>query len=93
MGYLSALGIRDTDSTLEQQVAWHFQSNCYPPVPSLMIPFAVKAINYANDGEWDLAVECPSGVSWRGQEQVAVHNIIDQLHLEAFVDTEDDSYY
>ena len=91
MGYLSALGIKDTDTTTEQQVAWHFQSNCYPPVPGLMIPFAVKAINLANRGDWNTLVDCPSGVSWRGNDQVAVHTIIEQLHLEAWVE-DDDAY-
>lgn len=89
MGYLSALTIGDSELTLPQQVAWHFQSNCYPPVPGLMIPFAVEAIELANDGEWDTFIECPAGVSWRGQDSVAVHNIIEQLHLDAFVVSED----
>lgn len=86
MGYLSALAITGSETTLEQQVSWHFSSNCYPPVPQYMVPFAVEAIERAISDDWDSHIDCPEGVSWRGQTSVAVYNIIENLHLNAFVD-------
>lgn len=87
MGYSSALGIAQTDTSLEQQVSWHFSSNCFPPVPQLMVPFAVEAIEHAISDDWDVELQCPEGVSFRGAEWVSVASIINSLHLDAFVDS------
>jgi hypothetical protein len=91
MGFISALGIAETNTNIEQQVSWHFSSNCYPPVPQQMVPFAVKAIKLAIADDWDELVPCPEGVSWRGQTSVRVHDVIEALYLNAFIDcTEED---
>lgn len=87
MGFISALGIAETNTNIEQQVSWHFSSNCYPPVPQQMVPFAVKAIKLAIADDWDEIVPCPEGVSWRGQTSLSVSTIIDALYLNAFVDS------
>ena len=89
MGYQTAIGIAESDATLEQKLSWHFSSNCYPPVPALMIPFAVEAINLANCGEWNAVIECPEGVSYRGETEVRILDVIDGLFLEAFVSGEE----
>lgn len=86
MGYATALGIADSNISLEQQVSWHFQSNCYPPIPQLMVPLAVEAIDYAIADEWDEVLDLPEGVSFRGDTAVSVATIIDGLFLQAFVD-------
>lgn len=86
MGYISALGIAETDTTLEQQVSWHFSSNCYPPVPQLMVPVAVQAIDLIIGDEGDALVELPEGVSFRGNTEVTAYDIVESLYLWAFVD-------
>lgn len=86
MGYQTALGIAETNTTIEQQVSWHFSGNCYPPVPQMMVPVAVQAIDLVIGDEADALVELPEGVSFRGNTEVTAYNIVDNLHLWAFVD-------
>lgn len=85
MGYTSALGIAETDTTIEQMVSWHFSSNCYPPVPQIMVPVAVQAILMVLDEEGGDTVELPEGVSFRGDTEVNAYTIVENLHLWAFV--------
>lgn len=88
MGYISALGIADTDISLEQQVSWHFSSNCYPPVPQLMVPVAVEAIELVAYDDDKAIVELPEGVSWRGQTSMTARDIVEHLFLWAFVEAQ-----
>jgi len=45
MGRMTAESLAGMDVPLEQQIAIHFSSNCYPPIPSVMIPVAIEAID------------------------------------------------
>lgn len=85
MGYISALGIAETDTTIEQMVSWHFSSNCYPPVPQYMVPVAVKAILMVLGEEGGEIVQLPEGVYFRGDNEVNAYTIVENLHLWAFV--------
>ena len=85
MGYLSALGIADSNISLEQQVSWHLSSNCYPPVPQFMVPVAVQAVNAVLSYEGGEDIELPEGVSFRGDRSVNAYTIVENLHLWAFV--------
>ncbi len=88
MDYFTPLGIAETDTSLETQVSWHFSSACVPPVPQLMVSLAVSAIGYAVNDCWDKVLELPEGVTWRDLTEVSVRNIIESLHLDAFVESE-----
>ena len=91
MGRLYAEGIRETETSLEQQLAWHFTGNCYPPVPLQMIPVAVAAIEaIVSDGEWDRMIDLPEGVSFRGSDQVRAADVADQFRLDAWLDNYED---
>jgi hypothetical protein len=91
MGYTTALGIAETDLDLETKIGWHFTSNCYPPIPREMIAPAVAAIRLAEVGESDKVVEMPSGVEHRVHGSfVPAWVIINSLHLEAFVGSDED---
>lgn len=85
MGYLSALGIAETDTTIEQMVSWHFSSNCYPPVPQYMVPVAVQAILMVLGEEGGETVQLPEGVYFHGDNEVNAYTIVENLHLWAFV--------
>lgn len=87
MGFISALGIADSDISLEQQVSWHFSSNCYPPVPQQMVPVAVKAINAVLSYEGGEDIQLPDGVSFRGDTKPNAYTLVEHLHLWAFVYT------
>lgn len=90
MGRMYAEGIKETEVSLEQQLSWHFSGNCYPPIPQMMIPVAVAAINAIVDYEdRDLMIDLPEGVSFRGVSQVSAANVVDQFRLDAWIDSEE----
>ena len=75
----------ETSLTPEQQIAIHFASNCYPPVPQFMVSVAVEAINACNDEQYDLEIELPQGVTFRNSTTVTAINAVDNLRLEAWL--------
>lgn len=85
------LANEDFGLSLEQAVSIHLTANHYPPVPSFMVPVAVKAIEHANGGEWDGVLDLPEGVSWRGETSAPVDAIIEAFHLDAFVLDDDEA--
>lgn len=85
MGYQTAIGIAESSISLEQQVSWHFTSNCYPPVPQLMVPVAVEAINKVLYADGGALIQLPEGVSLRGDTEVNAFTIVENLYLWAFI--------
>lgn len=79
-----ASGMFDLD--LESQLSMHLRSNHYPPVPNSMIAPCIEAINSVNDnGDWDLQIDLPEGVSWRNKTSAPAHAIIEAHHLHAWL--------
>jgi len=83
MGYTQAAGINeavnDGSISLETALAWHLQANHYPPVHPVFVDAALKAIEAAQFGEYDNAVELPNG------KILTAGQIVEGLHLEAFL--------
>ena len=89
MGYATAMGIAESGLDLDLQLQWHFTSNCYPPIPLLMIAPAKEAIALAENGEADEMVQMPDGAEHRTYgSQVPAWVMIQSLHLEAFISAE-----
>jgi hypothetical protein len=89
MGYATAMGIAESGLDLDLQLQWHFTSNCYPPIPLLMIAPAKEAIALAENGEADEMVQMPDGAEHRKYgSQVPAWVMIQSLHLEAFISAE-----
>jgi len=87
MGASQARAMAELDSiSLEQTMSWHLTSNHFPPVPVSMIPVCIEAIENANDGEWDKLVSLPEGVGYRGLTVAPTHAIIEQHHLDAWIE-------
>ena len=84
MGLMNAMGIAETDLSLEEQLAWHFSSNCYPPIPKQMIPTAVAAIEAYWDEDLSRMIPLPEGVSFRGSDEVSARNVIESYRLDAW---------
>ena len=74
----------ETSLTLEQQVAIHFSSNCYPPIPKFMLPVAIEAINAYNDYNGSLVITLPDGVTFRDSKEVTASEVVDNLRLNAW---------
>lgn len=69
---------------LETAVTWHLRSNHYPPIHTDFVPVALKAIELANEGEYDAELEYPNGLVR------TVAHTIEGLHLDAYIE---DDYY
>jgi hypothetical protein len=86
MGMMTAIGIAGTEVSLEQQLAMHFSSNCYPPIPSKMIPVAKMAIFHYWEQDYHAMVELPEGVEFRnGATSIPASQVIESLRLDAWV--------
>lgn len=87
MGMLSALAMQDEELglTLEQQISMHFTSNCYPPVPSIMIEPAIAALDAYNEGEHFATIKLPEGVRFKNLTVCSAYEMIDAHRLWAWV--------
>lgn len=90
MGYMHASELASGEFVpdINQQLAMHFASNCYPPIPAIMIPVAVEAIVAVNDGDYDRAIDLPKGVEFRGSSLVTAGNAVNGLFLNAWINGE-----
>ena len=71
---------------IERQIEIHLSANHYPPVPAIMVPTCIEAIDAVNDlGLWDLEIPLPEGVSWKGLTTAPAHAIIEAHHLDAWI--------
>ena len=85
MGYATAVGLTDTELTLSDQIAIHFRSNCYPPIPLVMLGPAVEAVQAYWDDAMDDLIPLPEGVEFRdGRTSVPAYQVIESLRLDAW---------
>lgn len=80
--------VADNRLNLETALLHHFQSNHYPPLPAILIPAAIAAIDLAQCEEWDDTVDLPEGITWRGQSSAPVRECVQAWHLVAFIQIE-----
>jgi len=74
---------------LETAIGMHLRSNHYPPVPLSMVEPCIAAIDAAYEDNWNLEIEMPEGVSYKGKKTAPAHAIIDQHHLHAWLPQEE----
>ena len=67
---------------LETAVTWHLRSNHYPPIHTDFVPVALKAIELANEGEYDAELTYPNGLVR------TVAHTIEGLRLDAYIDSD-----
>jgi hypothetical protein len=86
MGRMTAMDLQEQGLSLEDQIAIHFSSNCYPPIPSKMIPVAIEAIDAYHNEEFARVIQLPEGVEFRnGENWVFASQAIESLHLDAWL--------
>ena len=78
------------DLSLEQSITIQLRSNHYPPVPYSMVPICIEAINAYNNGEHSKKINLPEGVLWRDNTYAPAHAIIEQHHLENWIEYGED---
>ena len=78
--------------SLAQSLAIHLRHNHYPPVPALMVPVCIKAIDSYNANlNGDELIELPEGVSWRGNPSAPAWAIIESHHLDSWCDSDSEA--
>lgn len=103
MGLFNAIGITETEATLEQQLSWHLSGNHYPPIPQVMIPVCIQAIEAMKDGDTDREIPMPFDgvdrdgepfqVTWRGMNTAPAWAIAEHAHLDAWLMISDGDIY
>jgi len=86
MGSKIAQEISEMDVSLEQKLSWHLQANHYPPVPLTMVKPCIEAIHCWFDGDEDVEIEMPKGVTYKGMTTAPAWAIIEQHHLDWFIE-------
>jgi hypothetical protein len=94
MGSVTALGIKDAVLDLETQILYHLTGNHYPPVPKEMVKPCIDAIDAYYDSDHDRMIDMPMvgdfQILYRGELQAPAWAIVEQHHLEFFIDPVED---
>ena len=86
MGYNTAVDL-STELDLEMAISIHLQSNHYPPVPLSMVQPCIDAIDAYWNQDYNLMIELPPGVTYRGGATSApAYAIIENHHLDPWVE-------
>ena len=86
MGRIQADDLASMDAlTLDQAIGYHLQGNHYPPVPLIMVQPCVEAIYAVNDWRSDESINLPEGVFYKGESSAPAWAIVEQHHLDAWV--------
>ena len=88
MGHIGAIGMAEEAGVNETTMTWHLLNNHYPPHDVALVPVALAAIDAMNEGESARVIKLPEIVTYRGQTEVAAWQIVDGLHLDAFLANE-----
>jgi len=84
MGSNLAYDLANSEITLEDAIGYHLQVNHYPPVPLIMVPPCIEAIEACLDEDPDRMIDMPEGVSYRGSNEAPAWAIVEQHHLSAW---------
>ena len=97
MGSVTALGIIDSVLDLETQLLYHLRGNHYPPVPAEMVQPCIEAIDAFYDEDYGRMIDMPMvgdfQILYRGETQAPARAIVEQHHLETFIDPVDEEFY
>lgn len=85
MGRTSVMDMLEHNGNVEEVLEWHLAANHYPPVPNIMVPVCIEAIELAIEEAWDEELDMPKGVTYKGLTTAPVWAIVEQHHLESFL--------
>lgn len=94
MGSVTAIGLADTVLDLETQVLYHLTGNHYPPIPKEMVTPCIEAIDAYYDEDYDRMIDMPMvgdfQILYKGNTQAPARAIVNQHHLEWFIEPSED---
>jgi len=85
MGNLAAMDMLNHTS-MDTALYWHLTANHFPSIPTSMVAPCKRAIEKAARGQWDKKVRLPEGVTYRGEKLAPVSAMVEQHHLDHFVE-------
>jgi (2Fe-2S) ferredoxin len=89
MGSLQAMEMAEMLDT-ESAIAWHLQSNHFPPVTKSMVQACIESIDACNEGNFDKLISLPEGVGYKGLTVAPANAIVEQHHLDAWVELDEE---
>ena len=90
MGRNTAQDLADSPLSMYQSIAIQLRSNHYPPVPLSMVEPCIEAIYAVSEGLTHKQINLPKGVSWRGYPTAPAYAVVEQHHLDAWCDYDND---
>lgn len=94
MGSVTAIGLADSVLDLETQLLYHLRGNHYPPVPSEMVAPCIEAIDAAYEEDFNRMIDMPMvgdfQITYKGSTQAPAWAIIEQHHLDFFINPIDE---
>ena len=94
MGSVTAIGLADSVLDLETQLLYHLKGNHYPPVPAEMVTPCIEAIDAAYDEDYNREIAMPMvgdfQILYKNKTTAPAWAIIEQHHLEWFINPEED---
>jgi hypothetical protein len=86
MGYRNAYEVKQL-ANLDVALRWHFEVNCYPPLPPVLLEPAKKAIELANANKRDEEIDLTgAGVLYKGRNSAPVWACVKDWFLQAFLE-------
>ena len=97
MGTTGALGMKESVDNgwikMEQALIWQLRCNHYPPLPMSLLATCKKAIQYANEGRWNVRVRLPEGILAKGgYKTMPTWKVVESCHLDSFINGQDEDY-
>lgn len=78
--------VTDGDISLYQALEWHLTANHFPPVPVAMVAVCQRIIETQGKWGYDDCISLPEDVRWRGESQAPILAIIEEFHLDPFLE-------
>jgi hypothetical protein len=94
MGSVTAIGLADSVLDLETQLLYHLKGNHYPPVPAEMVTPCIEAIDAAYEEDYNRMIDMPMvgdfQITYKGSTQAPAWAIIEQHHLDWFINPQEE---
>ena len=79
-----AEAVNNRSLDINQALTYHLQCNHFPPVSRAFIPACIEAIQLVSQGDYDDMIDLPNG------RRMAAAEVVKGLHLDAFIEQEED---
>ncbi len=77
---------------LDWGLSAHAESNHYPPLPQSLIPVWKEVIQWVNEGNsGDTLFKLPQGITYKGFASAPAQAIIENHHLVAWIQSDDET--